>query len=319
MLSPTTVNQPPDPMEQVDLSHPITEDDIANFLLASPDFFVRHAEVLATVQLASPHGNRAVGLQQRQAEMLREKIKALESRIVDMVGHAHDNAQLADKVEQLCCELLHIEQADELPQRLVGELAQRFDMPQVALRLWDIDPRFAQSPFAQDVGDDARAFAASLEVPFCGVNPGLPVVHWLPAPTEAMSLALIPLRWPTGKPASLVAAQDDASRRSYAELPAAAEPIDVYDGFVSEDSTRREPTFEHGRGASNQAAPAPDAKQVVLPAKRPIGGLLVLASPNPKRFHADMGTDFLQRLADLCGAALSRLQPVGEPAAHMAD
>ncbi len=32
-----------------------------------------------------------------------------------------------------------------------------------------------------------------------------------------------------------------------------------------------------------------------------------------------MGTDFLQRLADLCGAALSRLQPVAGQAAHMVD
>ena len=29
---------------------PITEDDIANYLLQTPDFFERHAEVLATVQ-----------------------------------------------------------------------------------------------------------------------------------------------------------------------------------------------------------------------------------------------------------------------------
>ncbi len=222
MLSPTTVNPLPDPMEQVDLSHPITEDDIANFLLASPDFFVRHAEVLASVQLASPHGNRAVGLQQRQAEMLREKIKGLEARIVDMVGHAHDNAQLADKVEQLCCELLHVEEADELPQRLLSELAQRFDMPQVALRLWDVDARFADAPFAQDVDDDARAFAASLDRPFCGVNPGLPIVHWLPEPTEAMSLALIPLRWPGSAPSAAATAPDSAGFRHDVETAAAA-------------------------------------------------------------------------------------------------
>ena len=30
--------------------HPITEDDIANFLANTPDFFERHATLLATVQ-----------------------------------------------------------------------------------------------------------------------------------------------------------------------------------------------------------------------------------------------------------------------------
>ncbi len=54
--------------------NPITEDDIADFLLNTPDFFGRHAELLSAVLLSSPHSNRAVSLQERQAEMLREKI-----------------------------------------------------------------------------------------------------------------------------------------------------------------------------------------------------------------------------------------------------
>ena len=44
--------------------NPITEDDIANYLANTPDFFFRHAELLASVQLTSPHGNRAVSLQE---------------------------------------------------------------------------------------------------------------------------------------------------------------------------------------------------------------------------------------------------------------
>ena len=62
-------------------TNPITEDDIANYLGNTPDFFERHAELLAAVHLSSPHSNRAVSLQERQAEMLREKIKALEASI----------------------------------------------------------------------------------------------------------------------------------------------------------------------------------------------------------------------------------------------
>ena len=34
------------------LTNPITEDDIANYLANSPDFFQRHAELLASVHLA---------------------------------------------------------------------------------------------------------------------------------------------------------------------------------------------------------------------------------------------------------------------------
>ena len=48
--------------------NPITEDDIANFLVNTPDFFERHAELLSTVKLTSPHSHRAISLQERQAE-----------------------------------------------------------------------------------------------------------------------------------------------------------------------------------------------------------------------------------------------------------
>ena len=70
------------------LTQPITEDDIANYLASTPDFFERHAELLAAVHLTSPHHQRAVSLQERQAEMLREKIKVLENRLMDLLRHA---------------------------------------------------------------------------------------------------------------------------------------------------------------------------------------------------------------------------------------
>jgi uncharacterized protein YigA (DUF484 family) len=36
--------------------------------------------------------------------------------------------------------------------------------------------------------------------------------------------------------------------------------------------------------------------------------MLVLASPDASRFESAMGTDFLERIAELASAALSRLQ-----------
>ena len=50
---------------------PITEDDIAQFLANTPGFFERYAGLLASVQLGSPHGGRAISLQERQVELLR--------------------------------------------------------------------------------------------------------------------------------------------------------------------------------------------------------------------------------------------------------
>lgn len=72
--------------------HGITEADIAQFLANNPAFFERHAELLASVQLTSPHGQRAVSLQERQMEMLRERIKGLEGRIMEMIRNGQETS-----------------------------------------------------------------------------------------------------------------------------------------------------------------------------------------------------------------------------------
>ena len=38
-------------------------------------------------------------------------------------------------------------------------------------------------------------------------------------------------------------------------------------------------------------------------------GLLVVASPDPTRYSAEMGADFLTRIGEVASAALSRLLP----------
>ncbi|CAM8671385.1 Protein of unknown function DUF484 [Comamonadaceae bacterium] len=176
------------------LANPITEDDIANFLANNPDFFQRHAELLATVQFTSPHSHRAVSLQERQAEMLREKIKLLEQRIMEMIRHGNENVLLSDKILRWARSLFLTINPAELPTEIVREIQDQFAVPQVGLRLWGLAESFASIPAAQAVSEDAKVFATSLNEPFCGLNTGFEAVSWLDQPTGISSLALIPLR-----------------------------------------------------------------------------------------------------------------------------
>lgn len=175
--------------------NPMTEDDIANYLVNTPDFFDRHAELLAVVQLVSPHSKRAVSLQERQAEMLREKVRMLELRIMEMIRHGNENLTLSDKLLRWARDLLQATKSPvELPALMVDSIQTQFMVPQVAIRLWDLAAPHADAEFAQDVSEDAKRLAVSLREPFCGVNSGLDVVRWLPEPEQASSLALLPLR-----------------------------------------------------------------------------------------------------------------------------
>ncbi|ARU06954.1 hypothetical protein CCO03_17625 [Comamonas serinivorans] len=218
---------------------PITEEDIAEFLVNTPDFFERHAVLLASVQLSSPHGGRAVSLQERQAEMLREKIKVLEHRIMDMVRHGNENMLIGDKLLRWARQMFQVGRPADLPQVMAHGVQDAFGVPQVALKVWDVAAPFAGEPFAQGVGNDVKSLANSLTSPYCGLNAGFDAVSWLEHPDQAASIALVALRRPKAAQAS---------------------------------------------------------------------GLLVLASPDAQRYEAGMATDFLERLAELGSAAISRLQ-----------
>ena len=220
---------------------PITEDEIAHYLAITPGFFERQAEMLATVQLSSPHGGRAVSLQERQAELLRDKIKVLENKLVEMLRHGQDNVVIADKLLRWTRNLFLTTHAQDLPQSIVAEIKAQFAVPQAAIKVWDTNGLFSDQPFALGVSEDAKSFASSLTLPYCGVNSGFEAANWLDDAALAQSIALIPLR---------------------------------VDG----------------------------ATQAI--------GMPVLASPDPQRFHSGMGTDFLERMAELCSAALSRLRPL---------
>ena len=216
-----------------------TDQDIADYLARNPGFFERHAELLGSIQLSSPHGQRAVSLQERQLELLRERIKGLEHKILEMIRHGQENVAIADRLHRWTRSLLQTVDPVRLPGVMVAELKHQFLIPQAVVRLWGVAPAWAAETFAAPVSEDAQSFAASLGLPYCGVNAGFEAAGWLEDPGAVMSLAMVPLR--TGGPDS---------------------------------------TF----------------------------GLLVLGSPDPTRYSADMGTEFLLRIGDIAGAALARLR-----------
>ena len=220
----------------------ITESDIANYLANTPGFFERHAELLSSIQLSSPHGTRAVSLQERQMDLLREKHKGLEQKIMEMIRHGQENVAIADRLHRYTRALMLTTDAGSLPDVVVRELMQQFLIPQAGIRVWGAAAEHADLLFAREVSADAKSFASSLTLPYCGANAGFEAATWLDDAATVASLAMIPLR--------------------------------------------------HGSAAE-------------------AFGLLVLGSPDPTRFAADMGTEFLMRIGEIASAGLSRLVRVG--------
>lgn len=84
----------------------------------------------------------------------------------------------------------------DLPQAVVDGLRTLFDVPQAAVRVWGVAGAYIDADFTQGASDDARAFASSLTMPFCGPNLGFEPAAWLAQESgaTAQSLALLPLR-----------------------------------------------------------------------------------------------------------------------------
>jgi uncharacterized protein YigA (DUF484 family) len=210
---------------------------VAQFLADNPQFFEEHAALLGRIKLSSPLTGKAVSLQERQMEVMRDKYKTLELRMAELIRMAQDNAAIANKFHAWTQALLHNRDDAALPRALVDGLVEHFAVPQATLRLWDLAPGYADSWFVHGVSEDARIFAASLLAPYCGSNHDFEAVRWLDDADAVQSTVIIPLR---------------------------------------------------SAGAAF--------------------GLLILGSPDPRRFGAEMATDFLIHIGETASAALASLR-----------
>lgn len=174
--------------------HSLNSDDVARYLAENPHFFEEHAELLSGVRLTSPVLGRAVSLQERQMEVLREKIRVQELHLAELLRVAQDNDAIGARFQDWTRALLQARNDVDLPHVLTSGLQSIFSVPHATLRLWNVAPAFAHTWFAAPVSDDARIFSNSLEAPFCGPNHDFEVCAWLEDAASVQSVALLPLR-----------------------------------------------------------------------------------------------------------------------------
>ncbi|MFA7439050.1 DUF484 family protein [Castellaniella sp.] len=209
--------------------------EIADFLRQNPDFLNEHADVFATIEVPHPYKEGVISLAERQILTLRARLEAREAHLHQLLHHADGNQRIHQGVMAWCAHMLAEPEPRRIPDLIVTSLSRQFELDSIALRLWDL-AGLPDGAYAQDVAQETRRYAASLNKPYCGPVQAQDAAAWLE--NAPASLALLPLR--------------------------------------------------------------------TLQAQQPIG-LLVLGSSDEQRFTTDMGTEFLEQIALLAGAALSRL------------
>lgn len=221
---------------------PLSAPDIARFLRDNPEFFTEHASLFADLKVPHPHQAQAISLGERQILTLRARARELEWQLSGLIQNATGNERISKLLIDWCASLLAENDARQLPELIVQGLSRLFDLPDIALRLWNLPEHAVSAVFTHDVTPELQHDTEKRDQPYCGPVNGHQAATWLENTPE--SLALLPL-----------------------ELGVPARSI----------------------------------------------GLLVLGSPDAKRFTQDMGTEFLQTISSLASASLSRLAGPEQP------
>jgi len=202
----------------------LREEDVAGYLQEHPQFFEHYAEMLAGVVIPHPYGGRTISLSERQLLALRDKNKALEKKLGELLTFGKENDELQLKVHQFTCDLFAARSLEGLQEAIPSQLRERFAVPHAAMRLWDVSPPSAEM----------LTFADQMPQPVCMHRAMHDTPAWFGEGAEHL--------------------------RSFAYLPL--------------------------RNAEHSI------------------GLLILASEDPQRFYPEMGTLFLQRIAEISGSAV---------------
>jgi uncharacterized protein YigA (DUF484 family) len=113
------------PVRGVEIAE-VDEAAVASYLAATPEFFERHAQLLAKIRLPDSRGSAStVSLLERQAEVLRDRNRQLERKVSDFVEVARENDALGSRVLAMARRLIA---AGDKPARIAAiEAALRED------------------------------------------------------------------------------------------------------------------------------------------------------------------------------------------------
>ena len=173
-------------------------DDVARYLKENPVFFEDYADLLSQIFLPHPHGGRAIPLSERQVLTLREKSKALEAKLAELIQFGEENDAISLKIHRLCLALLGSMDLDSMLSALYLHLREDFAVPHAALRVWSRgEGKMHGEPDRPEFGpvsQTLREYADKLAQPYCGPSSLAEAAAWFgEAASHVRSVAHMPL------------------------------------------------------------------------------------------------------------------------------
>ncbi|WP_019625305.1 DUF484 family protein [Thioalkalivibrio sp. ALJT] len=180
----------------------ITEADVETYLRDHPDFFQDHLPLLDILRLPHPSG-AAVSLVERQVSLLREKHRAMEQHMAELVERARDNERMGQHLHELAKTLMRAENLDAVLALTQDALRNELGAERVSIRLADreVDPLHALDSsdlatfdplFARGKAQCGRVPAEMLDVLFDAAE-GIGSAILMPLGTESDRIGVLGL------------------------------------------------------------------------------------------------------------------------------
>jgi uncharacterized protein YigA (DUF484 family) len=172
-------------------------EQVARYLADNPLFFEQHAQLLSGITVPHPHGGHSIPLAERQVLALRERAKALEAKLAELIQFGEENDAINEKMHRLALALLAAPSLDTLIAATHYHLREDFQVPHTAMRVWMAPPGAADAGEFAPVSHELKQYAAGLTHPFCGPSSIPEAAGWFgEAAAHVRSVAFMPLAEP---------------------------------------------------------------------------------------------------------------------------
>jgi uncharacterized protein len=151
----------------------ISAEQVSSYLRSFPHFFEQHASLLAEIYLPSPHGSGAISLAERQQLAQRDKIHALENRLITLISYAEENDATSKKIHDFSVNLLKSRNFEAVQATIIQCMQEDFLVSESAIRIW-ANPNDDETP--RDYTPENKDFIEwvnDLTRPYCGEMPDI--------------------------------------------------------------------------------------------------------------------------------------------------
>lgn len=121
----------------------VDEQQVIDYLISHPDFFVENSLLLADMKIPHESGI-AVSLIERQISLLRNRNEHFEARLREMVDAVHDNQRLNGSLQRLAINLFTNEGLDDVIATVIEELRDELSTDFITIRLLTDDQELVE-------------------------------------------------------------------------------------------------------------------------------------------------------------------------------